>query len=133
MRVEKKTILIFGMSSFVGSNLAEYLKHDFKVVGTYHKTRVNIPNTLSIPCDVLSKDEVQMAVFSTKADVAIYAVGLPSVAQCTESETLADALNTSGLINVTEMCERYKTKTCFISSSYVFAGEKKEVYGDRYS
>lgn len=110
----------------MGSNLAEYLKHDFKVVGTYHKTRVNIPNTLSIPCDVLSKDEVQMAVFSTKPDIAIYAVGFPSVAMCHEYETVADALNTSGLINVTEMCERYKTKTCFISSSYVFGGEKKK-------
>jgi dTDP-4-dehydrorhamnose reductase len=122
----KKTVLIFGMSSFVGSNLAEYLKHDFKVVGTYHKTRVNIPNTLSIPCDVLSKDEVQMAVFSSRPDIAIYAAGFPSVAMCHEYDTVADALNTSGLINVTEMCERYKAKTCFISSSYVFGGEKKK-------
>lgn len=121
-----KTVLIFGMSSFLGSNLAEFLKHDFKVIGTYHKTRVNIPNTLSIPCDVLSKDEVQMAVFAAKPDIAIYCAGYPSVVKCSEYETVSDALNTSGLINVIEMCGRYKAKTCYISSSYVFGGEKKK-------
>ena len=33
----QKVVLIFGISSFVGSNLAEVLKKDFKVVDRYRK------------------------------------------------------------------------------------------------
>jgi len=38
-----KTILIFGISSFVGSNLAFFLKEDFRIVGTYKKNYVKKP------------------------------------------------------------------------------------------
>ncbi|PJB53787.1 MAG: hypothetical protein CO099_05215, partial [Bdellovibrio sp. CG_4_9_14_3_um_filter_39_7] len=75
---KRKTILIFGVSSFVGSNLAEYLKKDYRVVGTYNKNPVQIPGVLTLPCDVLSKDEVQLILFATKPDITIYAVGLSS-------------------------------------------------------
>lgn len=122
---ELKTVLIFGVSSFVGSNLAELLKKDYKVIGTYNKTKVQIPGVLSIPCDVLAKEEVQMIFFAFKPDFAIYCVGLSSLIQCAMHEDRADALNTSGLFTVTEYAQRYKSKICYISSNYVFAGEDK--------
>ena len=54
----KKTILIFGLSSFLGSNLADFFKKDYRIVGTYNKNTVKIPGILTIPCDVLVKEEV---------------------------------------------------------------------------
>jgi dTDP-4-dehydrorhamnose reductase len=122
----KRTILIFGVSSFVGSNLAEYLKHDFKIIGTYFKTKANIPGILTLPCDVLDKDQVQLVIYAFKPDLVIYAVGMSSIKDCSENIQIADALNTGGLINVSEYCQRYKAKICFISSNFVFGGEKKE-------
>ena len=122
----QKTILIFGVSSFVGSNLAEFLKHDYKVIGTYNKTPVFIPGVLTIPCDVLNKDEIQLVVFAFKPDITIYSVGLSSVEDCSQRETIAEALNTNGLFNVTESCERNKSQVCYISSSHVFDGLKKK-------
>lgn len=116
---------MFGASSFVGSNLIEFFKKDFKVIGTYHKTYVSIPEVLTVPCDVLNKDEVQLILFAFKPDITIYCVGVSSIVECAKSSDLADALNTSGLFNVAEYCQRYKSQICYISSGYVFGGERK--------
>lgn len=125
-RPKKKTVLIFGVSSFVGSNLAEFLKKDFRVVGTYNKNSIQIPGVLTLPCDVLNKDEVQLILFASKPDITIYAVGLSSIFECSKQEQLADALNTSGLFNVAEYSQRYKSQICYISSGFVFSGESKK-------
>lgn len=122
----KKTILIFGISSLVGSNLAEFLKKDYRVVGTYYNNPIKIPGVLTVRCNVLTKEEVQLVVYAFKPDVTIYAVGLSSLQECSEREGLAEALNTSGLFNVSEYCQRYKSQVCYLSSSFVFSGENKK-------
>ncbi len=124
--IDLKTVIIFGVSSFVGSNLAEFFKDEHKVIGTYFNTPIDIPGMLTVPCDVLNKDEVQTVMFAFKPDVAIYCVGMSSVELCAEHEKVADALNTAGLFNVSEFCQRYKAQICFFSSSYVFGGEDKD-------
>jgi len=128
---KQKVILIFGISSFVGSNLAEILKKDFKVVGSYYKNPVSIKGIVSFPCDVLKKEDVQMALYTFRPDITIYAVGLHSINDCDENVELAEALNSAGLFNVTEFCQRYKSQICYISSCYVFGGgDKKYVETD---
>jgi dTDP-4-dehydrorhamnose reductase len=123
--INKKTILIYGISSFVGSNLAEFLSKDFRIVGTYHRTKVRLDGILTIPCDVLQKEEVQLTLYAFKPDIVIYAAGLSSVLDCNEASDYADALNTVGLFNVADNCQRYKSKVIYLSSQYVFGGEKK--------
>lgn len=122
----QKTILIFGVSSFVGSNLANFLKNYFKVVGTYNNTPVNIPGVLTVPCDVLQKESVQLAIYTARPDITLYCIGLNSVTLCSQKEDLADALNTSGLFNVTEMCQRYSSQVVYISNDWVFSGQNKK-------
>ncbi|MCB9060339.1 MAG: sugar nucleotide-binding protein [Halobacteriovoraceae bacterium] len=121
----QKTVLIFGISSFVGSNIAQFLKYDYKVAGTYHTNHVEIPGVFTFPCDVLNKDAVQLALYETKPDIAIYCAGLSSTVDCSKAPELADALNTIGLFNVNEYCQRYKSRVCFLSTAYVFGGENK--------
>ena len=122
----QKVVLIFGISSFVGSNLAEVLKKDFKVVGTYFSNPVYIDGVVTYPCDVLKKDDVQMALYTFRPDLTIYSAGLSSVTACDENVEYADALNSGGLFNVTEFCQRYKSQICYISSCYVFGGANRK-------
>ena len=51
----KKTVVIIGASSFVGSNIAEAFAKEYRVIGTYFNTPVKIPGVLMIKCDVLEK------------------------------------------------------------------------------
>ena len=117
-----RTVCIFGISSMVGSNLAEFFRRDFRVVGTYYKTRVRVPGVLALPCNILAKGEVQRILHTFKPDYTIYTVGVSSLGACHENEQLADVLNTTGLFHVTEYCQRYKSQLCYVSSAYVFQG-----------
>ena len=119
----KKTILIFGVSSFVGSNLIEMLKDEFRIIGTYHKTPVSIPGVTCIPCDVLKKDYVSNITARFRPDLTIYAVGLSSLKECQLSPKVADALNSVGAVNCCASSERYGSKFIYLSSGYVLSGD----------
>ncbi len=120
-----KTILIIGISSFVGANLAEYFKNHYRVIGTYCNNPVKIPGILTMKCDVLNSDEIQFAIYKTRPDITIYAAGLSSIIDCHENEHLAEALNTSGLFSATDFCMRYKSQIIYLSSFNVFSGDEK--------
>lgn len=122
----RKTILIFGLSSFLGSNLAENLKDRYRIVGTYFNTPVHIKDILSIKCDVHNKDMVQKVVYLFKPDITIYCVGLTDLDACQDFPKVADALNTAGVFNVSMASERYHSKFIYFSSSYIFSGEDIE-------
>lgn len=119
----KKTVLIFGVSSFLGSNLAENLRDEYRVIGTYFETPVNIDGIFSIKCDIHSKDMCQKIVFLFKPDITIYAVGLTDLDSCQEYPKVADALNTAGVFNASMASERYHSKFIYFSSCYIFSGE----------
>ena len=121
--MKTKTVLIFGISSFLGSNLAAELKKDYRVVGTYFNTPVDIEGILTLKCDVHNKDLVQRITFLFKPDITIYAVGLTDISACQEYPKVADALNTAGVFNVSMASERYNSKFIYFSSSYIFSGE----------
>ncbi len=121
--MSKKTVLIYGVSSFVGSNLAEQLRDKYRVVGTYNETKVQISNVISLQCDVYSKEQVERVMYMFKPDITIYAVGLKNLLLCQEFPKLADALNTAGVFNVSQISERYQSKFIYFSSSYIFSGE----------
>ncbi|MBF0311830.1 MAG: sugar nucleotide-binding protein [Oligoflexia bacterium] len=119
---KRKTILIFGISSMVGSNLADYLKKFYRIIGTYNNCPVRIPGVLTINCDVLNRNAVQTAIYTFRPEITIYCIGLNSLLDCDRQEKIANALNTVGVFNVASYSERYESKLCYISSAYVFAG-----------
>lgn len=119
----KQTILIFGVSSFVGSNLLEFLKNDFRIIGTYHQTPVSIPGVTCLPCDVLVKDNVSSLIGRFKPNVCVYAVGMSSLKECSLNPKQSDALNSSGAMICCAAAERYGAKFVYISSGFVLGGE----------
>ena len=121
--MEKKTILIFGVSSFVGSNLIEVLKDNYRIIGTYHKTPVSIPGITCIPCDVLKKDYVTNITARFQPNLTIFAVGMTSLKECHLLPKQSDAINSAGAVNCCAASERYGAKFIYISSSYVLGGE----------
>jgi dTDP-4-dehydrorhamnose reductase len=123
---KRKTILIVGINSFVGSNLAEFLKRDYRIVGTYYRKFLRIPGVLSLPCNVLNKEEVQLVMYAFKPDFVLYCAGLTSVKECNDSPNMSDALNSSGLFNISELAPRYGARVVYFSNQFVFSGENKK-------
>jgi dTDP-4-dehydrorhamnose reductase len=119
----KKTILIFGISSFVGSNLAQLLGDDYRIVGTYFKTHIDIPGIICVPCDVLKKDYVFKILAIFKPDYTIYAAGISSLTECNLFPKRADALNSAGAVNCSGASERYGSKFIYLSSCFVLGGD----------
>ena len=119
----RKTVLIFGVSSFLGSNLVEALGQDYRIVGTYNATPIRVPGMLTVKCDVLKKETVQRLVALFRPHITIYAAGMSSISACHANPKLADALNSAGLTNVCSSAERVGSKFIFISSSFVLSGE----------
>jgi dTDP-4-dehydrorhamnose reductase len=119
----KQTLLIFGVSSFVGSNLVEMLKEDFRIIGTYHKTPVSIPGVTCIPCDVLKKEYVSNITSRFRPNLTLYAVGMSSLKACQLSPKQSDALNSAGAVNCAAAAERYDSKFIYLSSAFVLGGE----------
>ena len=122
---KRKTILIIGINSFLGSNLAEFFRKDYRVVGTYHKKNIQLPGILALPCDVLNKDEVQLVLYAFKPDIVLYCVGLTSLRDCADMPNASDALNSAGLFNVAEIAPRYGARIVYFSSQFVFSGANK--------
>ena len=122
---KRKTILIIGINSFLGSNLAEFFNKDYRVVGTYHKNNQHLPGVLALPCDVLNKDEVQLVLYAFKPDIVLYCVGLTSLKDCSDMPNSSDALNSAGLFNVAEIAPRYGSRVVYFSSQFVFSGANK--------
>jgi dTDP-4-dehydrorhamnose reductase len=120
----KKTILIFGVSSFVGSNMLESLKDDFRIIGTYFKTPVSWPGITCLPCDVLKKDYVLSLVARFRPDFILYAVGISSLKKCHQQPHQAEALNSAGVVNCCSASDRYNSKFIYLSSAFVLGGEK---------
>ena len=58
---------------------------------------------LTVPCNVLEKDEIQLVLFAFKPDVTIYCAGLSGLNDCAKADSLADSLNTMGLFNVADL------------------------------
>jgi dTDP-4-dehydrorhamnose reductase len=119
----KKTVLIFGVSSFVGSNLAQFLSDEYRIIGTYHETPINIPGITCVPCDVLKKDYVTKLIAIFQPHYTIYGVGLSSLRACKLEPKRADALNSAGASNCLGASERYGSKFIFLSSCFVLGGE----------
>jgi dTDP-4-dehydrorhamnose reductase len=85
-----------------------------------------VPGVLCLPCNVLSKEEVQLVMYAFKPDFVLYCVGLTSVKDCNEAPNLSDALNSSGLFNISELAPRYGARVVYFSNFFVFSGENKK-------
>ena len=122
----KQTVLIFGVSSFLGSNLAQSLKGKYKVVGTYFNTQISSKDFLTIKCDIKKPNLVRAIVNLTKPDIVFYCVGNKSVNFCHENPKESDAVNTNGAINVINAIDAYNSKFFYFSSSMVYSGSDHE-------
>jgi len=111
-------IVILGIG-FLGRKLIEYFSKDYEIIGADIKEKENI-----FRLDATDKETVKEFLFFHKPDMVIDTVALTSSIACEKNPDLAYRLNYLTAKNIAEVCGEINAKMIFISSSYLFDGEK---------
>jgi dTDP-4-dehydrorhamnose reductase len=112
-------IAVFGVG-FLGGKLMNFFSNNFEVVGA----DINTHNRLVKKLDATDAEEVTAFLMAEKPDIVIDTIALSSYFACEKNPELCQKLNYDTAKNIADVCQMINAKMIFISSSYVFNGEK---------
>jgi len=118
-------VLITGASGMLGHRLAiQAIKEGFETLGTYHQRRVKIKKAKTLPLDITSFNSVKKVFEDFQPQIVIHTAALTNVDLCEEKPEEAYKINALGSKNIASLCAERKAKLIYISTDYVFDGEK---------
>ena len=94
------------------------------VSSSYYKNKLNVKNEYEL--DIRKKDETVELISKLYPDIVIHTASLTNIDLCEMNKKLADSVNIEGTKNVISGCQKTDSKLIYISTSFVFNGEKKE-------
>lgn len=106
-------ILIIGANGFLGTKLKIILSKTNEVIGVDKEV-----------IDATDPEKVKKFISKHKPEVVIDTVSLTSSLACENNPKLAEELNYLTAKNIAEACEENGSKMVFLSSTYIFDGEK---------
>jgi len=106
-------IFITGGNGHLGRVLVDYLQKDHEILAPTRKE-----------CDILDTYRLGRTVESFKPDIVIHLAALVDTFGCEEQPISALDINVLGTLNLVEACLGLDCKFVYISSEYVFGGEK---------
>jgi len=116
-------LLITGASGLYGSKLAHLaVEKDYEVYSTDVQELQVWGNFVKM--DVSNKNVVDEAFIQIKPDVVVHAATLTDVDKCELNRELAWKINVEGTKNILEAAKAQGTFVIYISTDYVFSGEK---------
>ncbi len=116
-------LLVTGASGLYGSKLTEIAaRNGYETYSTYsqHKTTHGIP----VQIDISNKDQTFSKIKELKPEVIIHAASLTDVDKCEIDKPLAWKTNVEGTDNVALAAKACNAYLLYISTDYVFDGEK---------
>jgi dTDP-4-dehydrorhamnose reductase len=115
-------VLITGASGLYGSKLSQIISKDCEVYSAYNKD----PPICGTPIqfDISNKNQVEHAFKKVNPDVVVHAATLTNVDECETNKKLAWKTNVEGTRNTAEAAKAYSVFLFYMSTDYVFNGEK---------
>jgi dTDP-4-dehydrorhamnose reductase len=114
-------ILVTGASGLLGSKIVKLAEQSFEVIPT-HNTRSFFKDSVKI--DITNGAEVLRAAVQMRPDVVMHVAAEARVDQCEKNREEAWKINAEGTKNVVVACSKIKAKLIYVSTDYVFDGEK---------
>jgi dTDP-4-dehydrorhamnose reductase len=122
-KVNHLKLLITGASGLLGTKLCQIaLKEDHEVYAAYsqHKPSYGTPVELNI----LDAEAERQALNKIKPDAVVHAAALTDVDKCELEKGLAWKTNVEATANLARLCEEHDAFLVYVSTDYVFNGEK---------
>jgi len=116
-----KRLLATGAGGLLGSEIVESAEGRYVVYPT-HATRSLFSNSLRM--DITDKSEVKHAFNKVRPDIVIHTAALTNVDKCETDKNYALKVNTEGTKILAEACNLVNAKIVYVSTDYVFDGEK---------
>jgi dTDP-4-dehydrorhamnose reductase len=116
-------LLITGASGLFGSKLAKTaLTKNVEVYSGYNKDTASCGVPVSF--DVSDKSQIEHAFSIANPDVVVHAASMTDVDKCELDKELAWKINVEGAKNIAEAAAKNGAFLVYISTDYVFSGEK---------
>jgi dTDP-4-dehydrorhamnose reductase len=114
-------LLVTGSSGLLGHMIVELAKNDYTVI-PLHKTKPLHSNSLKL--DITDAVEVLNLFSNLKPDAVIHTASETNVDKCETKKEQARKINVEGTRNIALACSKANAKLVYISTDYVFDGEK---------
>jgi dTDP-4-dehydrorhamnose reductase len=116
-------LLITGASGLYGSKLAELASNKHHQVYAVHNQHSST-HGISIQLDITDKNKVENEIIKVDPDVIVHAASMTDVDKCELNRELAWKINVEGTRNVAQSAKASDAFLLYISTDYVFDGEK---------
>ena len=118
-------LLVLGGSGLIGNALLKNSKNEFDILTTFYKNHISIKNVrsfqYSFPNDLNNLREL---LEKEKPDVLVNTMGYSNIDFCELNKSDTEMLHVEFTEKICKLCENIGTKQIFLSSDYVFDGEK---------
>lgn len=117
-----KKLLITGVSGFLGWNLCQLARQDWKIYGTYFSHFIEIPNVTQVKVDLRDFQELKQLFQSVKPDSVIHLAAQSSPNFCQNSPQESQLINVVTSVNIAGLCADASIPCVFTSTDLVFDG-----------
>ena len=118
-------LLVLGGSGLIGHAIVKKSKNEFDVLTTYYRNSVAIDNVNSFECYFPNDlDKLEEVVRKEKPDVTVNTMGYSNIDFCESNKNNTEMLHVETTERICNICESNDSKQIFLSSDYVFDGEK---------
>ncbi len=114
-------LLVTGASGLLGSKVVKLAKRKYEVTPT-HNTRSLQPDSITL--DITNQNQVSKIFDQLKPEIIMHTASETNVDKCEMQKQQAWKINTEGTRNIALACSKIGAKLVYISTDYVFNGEK---------
>ena len=117
-------LLITGVSGMLGHRLALLAAGQHEILGCYRSLRVKIAGVQTIDLGLEDAAQLTRVVQSWKPEVIIHTAAVTDVDRCERERDYARRINAEATSILAELAEDHGAKFIYISTDYVFDGQK---------
>jgi dTDP-4-dehydrorhamnose reductase len=119
--LRRERIAITGSSGLLGNEVVKLAKRDYDVT-SLHNTKTIYSD--SVQLDITGTEPVLGFFSRLRPDVVIHTASQTNVDRCETEKENAYNINVVGTLNIAKACKNIRAKLIYISTDYVFDGEK---------